>query len=272
MPFIHPTAIVDPAAKLAESVTVGPYCVVGPQVEAADNVELKSHVVLEGRTSVGPGTTIYPFASIGVRPQDLKYKGEESRLEIGANVTIREHVTANPGTEGGGMLTKIGDSVLLAIGAHVAHDCFIGDGSIVMNNVLLGGHVVIGEAAVIGGGSAIHQFVRIGKHAMIGGASGVENDVIPFGTVFGNRAHLHGLNLVGMKRRGFSREDIHALRNAYKQLFSHDEGKVMADRLRGVAEQYPDSEAVRDVVAFMEAESSRAICQPAPSAGGGDAA
>lgn len=271
MPSIHPTAIVDPAAKLAESVKVGPFCIVGPNVEVAENVELKSHVVLDGHTTVGPGTTIYPFASVGVRPQDLKYKGEDSRLEIGANVTIREHVTANPGTEGGGMLTKVGDNVLLAIGAHVAHDCFIGDGSIVMNNVLLGGHVVVGEAAVIGGGSAIHQFVRIGKHAMIGGASGVENDVIPFGTVFGNRAYLQGLNLVGMKRRGFPREEIHALRNAYKQLFSHDEGKVMADRLRDVAEQYSNSATVRDVVAFMEADSSRAICQPAP-AGGGDAA
>jgi UDP-N-acetylglucosamine acyltransferase len=272
MPSIHPTAIVDPAAQLAESVTVGPYCVVGPHVEAAENVELKSHVVLEGRTTIGPGTTIYPFASIGVRPQDLKYKGEESRLEIGANVTIREHVTANPGTEGGGMLTKIGNNVLLAIGAHVAHDCFVGDGSVVMNNVLLGGHVVIGEAVVIGGGSAIHQFVRVGKHAMIGGASGVENDVIPFGTVMGNRARLHGLNLVGMKRRGFSRDEIHALRNAYKQLFSHDEGKVMADRLRDVSALYPDSEAVRDVVAFIEAESSRAICQPVAATGGGDGA
>lgn len=268
MPIIHPTALVDPAARLAESVTVGPYCVVGPNVELAEGVTLKSHVVLDGHTRVGEGSVIFPFASVGMPPQDLKYKGEESRLEIGARVTIREHVTINPGTEGGGMLTTVGDDVLLAIGAHVAHDCHVGQRCVIMNNVLLGGHVSVGEFAVIGGGSAIHQFVRLGKHCMVGGASGVENDVIPYGTVMGNRARLHGLNLVGMKRRGFSRDDIHALRNAYKQLFGAADGQVMADRLRAVAEQYGDSPAVRDVLTFLEAGGSRAVVQPVA---GGDA-
>lgn len=263
MPLIHPTALVDPAARLAETVSVGPYCVVGPDVHLADDVTLKSHVVVDGRTSVGAGSVIFPFASVGMPPQDLKYRGEESRLEIGARVTIREHVTINPGTEGGGMLTTVGDDVLLAIGSHVAHDCAIGHHCIIMNSVLLGGHVTVGEFAVVGGGSAVHQFVRLGKHCMVGGASAVENDVIPYGTVMGNRARLHGLNLVGMKRRGFSRDDIHALRNAYKHLFSHAEGTVMADRLREVAEQYGDSPAVRDVLAFLEVEGSgRAIVQP----------
>lgn len=269
MPLIHPTAIVDPNARLAPTVSVGPYCVVGPDVRLDDDVTLKSHVVVDGRTHVGAGTTIFPFASIGMPPQDLKYQGEPSDLTIGRNVVIREHVTVNPGTQGGGMLTTVGDHVLLAIGAHVAHDCRVGDRCIIMNNVLLGGHVTVGDHAVIGGGSAIHQFVRLGQHCMVGGASGVENDVIPYGTVMGNRARLHGLNLVGLKRRRFSREDINALRAAYKQLFNHAEGSLMADRVREVAERYPDVQPVQDIVAFLEAEGSRAFVQPAA---GGDGA
>lgn len=262
MPLIHPTAIVDPAARLAESVKVGPYSLVGPDVHLGENVELKSHVVVDGRTTIGAGTVIFPFASVGMPPQDLKYKGEPSRLEIGSNVVIREHVTVNPGTEGGGMLTKVGDNVLLAIGSHVAHDVFVGNGSIIMNHVLLGGHVVIDEFVVVGGGSAIHQFVRLGKHVMIGGASGIENDVIPYATAFGNRGHLQGLNLVGMKRRGFSRDDLHAVRNAYKQLFSTADGSVMADRLSAVAEQYAGSEPVQEIVDFIRSAGKRKICQP----------
>lgn len=262
MPLIHPTAIVDPAARLAESVKVGPYCLVGPNVHLHDDVELKSHVVVDGRTTIGAQTIIFPFASVGMPPQDLKYKGEESRLEIGRNVTIREHVTVNPGTEGGGMLTKVGDHVLLAIGAHVAHDCFVGDHCIVMNNVLLGGHVVVEDHAVIGGGSAIHQFVRLGRHAMIGGASGVENDVIPYGTAFGNRARLQGLNLIGMKRRGFDLDARATAMRAYKQLFASAEGSVMADRLAAVAEQYAACEPVQDIVTFIRAGGRRKICQP----------
>jgi UDP-N-acetylglucosamine acyltransferase len=274
MAQIHPTAIVDPAAQLGEGVSVGPYSIVGPQVVLGDGVELKSHVVVDGKTTIGQGTRIFPFASIGMQPQDLKYKGEESVLEIGEQVIIREHVTVNPGTEGGGMITRVGSHVMLAIGAHVAHDCIIGDYCLVMNHVLLGGHVVIGDHAVLGGGSAVHQFARIGKHAMIGGLSGVENDVIPFGTVMGNRARLEGLNILGMKRRGFNRDDIHAARHAYKALFLGDEG-VMADRIALVKETYGSSIAVQDILAFIEGEGSRRLCRPSAAssqqADGGDA-
>jgi UDP-N-acetylglucosamine acyltransferase len=272
MAQIHPTAIVDPAAQLGEAVIIGPYSVVGPDVVLGDGVELKSHVVVDGKTTVGAGTRIFPFASVGMQPQDLKYKGENSILEIGSNVIIREHVTVNPGTEGGGMVTRVGNNVMLAIGAHVAHDCIIGDYCLVMNHVLLGGHVVIGEHAVLGGGSAVHQFARIGKHAMIGGLSGVENDVIPFGTVMGNRARLEGLNILGMKRRGFSRDDIHAVRHAYKDLFL-GEGGVMADRIAAVTQAYGDSAAVQDILTFIGGEGSRRLCRPSSSgaqADGGD--
>jgi UDP-N-acetylglucosamine acyltransferase len=262
MPNIHSTALVDPKATLAESVSVGPYSIVGPDVVLGEGVEVMAHAVIDGRTTIGAGVRIFPFASVGLPPQDLKYKGEPSTLEIGEGCVIREHATVNPGTEGGGMVTRVGRNVLLAIGSHVAHDCLIGDQCVIMNNVLLGGHVEIGDFAVIGGGSAIHQFARIGKHSMIGGASGVEGDVIPYGTAMGNRARLAGLNIVGIKRRGFSREDIHALRNAYKALFAGVQGTVMADRLREVAAAYADSQPVQEIVAFLEAGGSRAICQP----------
>lgn len=263
MVTIHPTAVVDPAAQLGANVSIGPYAVIGPNVVLGDGVTVQSHVVIDGRTTIGAGTTIYPFASIGLPPQDLKYKGEASVLEIGANCIIREHVTVNPGTEGGGMVTRVGDKVMLAIGSHVAHDCLIGNGCLVMNHVLLGGHVVIGDYAVLGGGSAVHQFVRIGKHAMIGGLSGVENDVIPYGTVMGNRARLEGLNILGMKRRGFGREDIHAVRNAYKMLFLDAAQGVMAERVVAVEQTYGSAEAVRDILDFIGGHSSRALCRPA---------
>src|SRR5271154_1034805 len=218
MTDIHPSAIVDASAEIAASVSIGPYCVVGPKVVLGERVRLISHVVVDGITSVGDGTVIYPFASIGQRPQDMKYKGEASRLIVGRENQIREHVSMNPGTEGGGMVTRVGSHGLFMVGSHVAHDCQIGDHVILVNNVALGGHVAIGDYAIIGGNSAVHQFVRIGKQVMVGGMTGVENDVIPYATVTGNRAHLSGLNLVGLKRRGFSREDIHDLRNAYRML------------------------------------------------------
>lgn len=263
MTNIHPTAIVDPKARLADSVSIGPFCVVGPDVELAEGVTLKSHVAIDGRTKIGARTVVFPFASIGAAPQDLKFKGELSELTIGADCMIREHVTVNPGTEGGGMLTTVGDRVLLAIGAHVAHDCHVGDNCIIMNQVLLGGHVHVGEFSVLGGGSAVHQFARIGKHAMIGGLSGVEGDVIPYGTVMGNRARLEGLNIVGIKRRGFSREDIHALRNAYKMLFDDTQGTVLADRLKEIAVAFEGCVPVQDIISFIESDSSRALCRPA---------
>lgn len=260
---IHPTAVVSPGAVIAEDATVGPFSVIGEHVVLGPKVEVMSHVVIDGRTTIGEGTRIFPFASVGLPPQDLKYKGEPSQLRIGRDCMIREHVTVNTGTEGGGMLTTIGDRVLLAIGAHIAHDCTIGDNVLVMNHVLLGGHVTLGDFAVLGGGSAVHQFARVGKHAMIGGLTGVENDVIPFGTVTGNRARLEGLNIVGLRRRGFAREDIHAIRAAYRVLFDGESESVFADRVNEVAATWPDSITVQEVVGFLHAESSRAITRPA---------
>lgn len=260
MAQIHPTALVDPKAEIAADANIGPYCIVGPHVVLGAGVTLISHIVIDGRTRIGDGTRIYPFASIGQPPQDLKYKGEPSELIIGKNNAIREHVTMNPGTEGGGMLTRVGDNCLFMVGAHVAHDCQVSDNVILANNATLAGHVEVGEWAILGGLSAVHQFVRIGKHAMIGGMSGVENDVIPYGSVTGNRAHLSGLNIVGMRRRNFTREEIHALRNAYRLLFG-PEG-TMKERLEEVALQFPDHAAVMEIVDFIRAASSRAICQP----------
>lgn len=260
MTNIHPTAIVEDGAELGEGVHIGPYSVVGSQVRLDDGVHLESHVVVSGDTQIGANTRIFPFASIGLQPQDLKYKGEASRLEIGCNNVIREHVTMNPGTEGGGMLTKVGNNCLFMVGAHVAHDCQVADNVILVNNATLAGHVELGEFAIVGGLSAVHQFVRIGRHAMIGGMSGVESDVIPYGTVTGNRAHLSGLNLVGIKRRGFDRETIHAMRNAYRLLFAHE--GTMEERVRDVAEMFADNEPVMEIVKFVDVASSRAICQP----------
>lgn len=266
MTFIHPTAIIAPGATIADGVKIGPFCVIGEDVVIAPRVELMSHVVVSGITTIGEGTRIFPFASIGLAPQDLKYRGERSSLIIGGHCTIREHVTINTGTQGGGLVTEIGDNVLLAIGAHVAHDCVIGNNVLVMNHVLLGGHVSLGDFCILGGGSAVHQFVRIGKHAMIGGLSGVENDVIPFGTVTGNRARLEGLNIVGLRRRGFSREDIHAVRAAYRLLFDTESDTIFAERINEAAATWPESASVRELIDFLRADSSRAICRPASGA------
>lgn len=260
MAVIHPSAVVEDGAIIGHNVTVGPFCTVGADVRLDDGVTLMSHVVVDGHTHIGPHTRVYPFASIGLSPQDLKYRGEPSRLVIGAHNVIREHVTINPGTEGGGMLTKLGDHCLLMIGSHVAHDCIIGDHVILVNSATLGGHVVIDDWAIIGGLSAAHQFTRIGRHAMIGGMSGVEADVIPFGSVAGNRAKLQGLNIVGLKRRNFSRDTIHTLRNAYRLLFARE--GTMAERLEDVAELFADNEAVMEIVSFIRRDSSRALCQP----------
>jgi UDP-N-acetylglucosamine acyltransferase len=260
MSNIHPSAIIEEGAEIGDGVSIGPYSIVGPDVTLGDGVELMSHVVVWGHTTVGANSRIFPFASIGHQPQDLKFAGEESRLIIGANTIIREHVTMNPGTEGGGLVTKIGDNCLFMIGAHVAHDCQIADNVILVNNATLAGHVSIEEWAIIGGLSAVHQFVRIGKHAMIGGMTGVAEDVIPYGSVIGNRAHLSGLNIIGLKRRNFSREDIHNLRKAYRLIFA-EEG-TLSERILDVAELFPDTEAVNDILNFITADSSRSICQP----------
>ena len=260
MTDIHPSAVVDPAATLGDGVKIGPFCVVGPEVTLGAGVTLHSHVVVDGITEVGAGTQIFPFASIGTIPQDLKFGGERSRLIIGERNRIREHVTMNPGTEGGGMETRVGDDGLFMMSSHVAHDCIVGNNVILANNATLAGHVVVGDFAILGGLSAVHQFVRIGHHAMVGGMSGVENDVIPYGSVMGDRARLSGLNIVGLKRRGFNKEDVHSLRRAYRMMFA-DEG-TMSERLADVRKLFDGNDAVMDVVDFMTDASSRGLTQP----------
>ncbi|WP_419901763.1 acyl-ACP--UDP-N-acetylglucosamine O-acyltransferase [Kiloniella sp.] len=260
MVSIHPTAIIEDGAKIHDTAQIGPYCVVGPKVTLAANVILHSHVVVAGITLVGEGTEIFPFASVGHQPQDLKFDGEKSELVIGKNNKIREHVTINPGTSGGGLVTRIGDNCLLMMSAHVAHDCVIGNNVILVNNATLGGHVEVDDFAIIGGLSAVHQFVRIGRNAMIGGMSGVENDVIPFGMVMGERARLSGLNLVGMKRHGLPREDISSLQNVFKLIFA-DEG-TLSERIDSAKSKFSDNNTAKEVIDFVAEDSSRAICQP----------
>ena len=266
MPEIHPTAVVAAGAQLADDVAIGPYCVVGEYVVLAPGVRLAAHVVVDGRTTIGERTRVFPFAAIGLEPQDLKYQGEPSSLVIGCGNTIREYVTINPGTAGGGMVTRIGDQCLLMVGAHIAHDCQIGDDVIMANNATLAGHVVVEEHARLGGLCAVHQFVRIGRHAMIGGMSGVERDVIPYGQVMGNRARLTGLNIIGMQRYGFARDEIQGLRSAYQFLFS-GEG-TLSDRVSEAAERFGGIRPVDEIIAFIRADSSRAICQPKGGNGG----
>lgn len=260
MTDIHTTAQVHPDAEIGSGAKIGPFCVVGPDAVLEDGVELLSHVVVEGHTRVGAHSRVFPFASLGHAPQDLKFKGEVSRLVIGANTIIREHVTMNPGTEGGGLETKVGNNCLFMVGAHVAHDCQVSDNVILVNNATLAGHVSIEEWAIVGGLSAVHQFVRIGRHAMIGGMTGVTQDVIPYGSVTGNRAKLEGLNLVGLKRRSFDRETIHALRQAYRLIFAQE--GTMAERLDDVANLFGDNQPVMEIVEFIRSDSSRSICQP----------
>ena len=257
---IHPTAVVEPGAEIGVGVQIGAYCLVGPEVKLGDGCVLHGHVVVGGRTTIGPRTQIFPFASIGLQPQDLKYKGEASTLEIGADNVIREHVTMNPGTEGGGMVTRIGDGCLFMVGVHVGHDCQVGNKIIMANNATLAGHVTVQDFAVLGGLSAVHQFARIGRSAMVGGVTGVERDVIPFGSVVGDRARLSGINIVGMKRRGLSRDEIHDVRKAYRLLFA-SEG-TFQERLEEVATEFTSSAPVMEIVDFIRADSSRKICQP----------
>jgi UDP-N-acetylglucosamine acyltransferase len=258
---VHPTAIVDESVKLGTDVTIGPYCVVTGNVMLGDGVTLESHVVVTGNTTIGAQTHIYPFASIGHIPQDLKFGDEEVSLTIGARNRIREHVTMNPGTQGGGAVTEVGNDGLFMMGSHVAHDCIVGDNVILANNATLGGHVSVGDFAILGGLVGVHQFCRIGAHAFIGAGSLVVEDVIPFGAATGNRAVLSGLNLVGLKRRNFDRADINALRALHKALFIESEGALMA-RLANAAKDYGDSPCVKQVVEFMRVEHNRGYCTP----------
>lgn len=258
---IHPTAVITDGAHIGENCTIGAYCVIGAQVVLGDNCTLHSHVVLDGDTHIGDGCEIFPFASVGTKPQDLKYNGEPTQLRIGARNKIREHVTINPGTVGDKSLTRIGDNNLLMIGVHVAHDCVIGNGNVLANNATMAGHVHVGNNIVIGGLAAVHQFCRIGDYAMIGGMSAVENDVIPYGLVMGERARLAGLNLVGLERRGFEKSDIQILMKAFKQLFLGKDG-TFKERLAQVSADYNDNETVKFMLDFAMAENSRPLCQP----------
>ena len=257
---IHPSAVIEDGARLGDGVEIGPFCHVGPDAVLGDRVRLHANVVIAGRTTIGADSVVWPFASLGHQPQDLKFSGESSRLEIGQRNMIREHVTMNPGTEGGGLLTSVGDGGLFMVGTHVAHDCRIGDGVIMANNATLAGHVTVGDGAILGGLSAVHQHVRIGQLAMVGGMSGVEKDVIPFGSVIGNRADLGGLNLIGLKRRGVGREAIHALRATYKMLFT-GEG-TLSERADRVAAEHGAIAEVVEMLTFVRAGSSRSFCTP----------
>ena len=258
---IHPTAIINDGAAIGDNCQIGPYCVIGSDVVLGNNCVLQSHVVIDGDTHIGDGTKIFPFASIGTAPQDLKYNGESTQLRIGKNNTIREHVTINPGTVGDQSLTQIGDNNLLMIGVHIAHDCIIGNGNVFANNATMAGHVHVGNNVVIGGLAAVHQFCRIGDYAMIGGMSGVENDVIPYGLVMGERASLAGLNLVGLNRRGFDKADIQALSKVFKQLFLGQDG-TFKDRLDQVSTDYQNNDVVMFMLNFANDDNSRPLCQP----------
>jgi len=261
---IHPTAIVGAGAVIGDDCRIGPYCVVGPEVTLGDGVTLKSHAVVTGWTEIGAGSTIWPFACVGEAPQDLKYRGERTRLIVGARARIREGATLNTGTEGGGGVTRVGDDCLFMTGAHVGHDCQVGDRVIMANCSALGGHCVIGDDVIIGGLTGIHQFVRIGRGAIVGGVSRVIHDVIPHGLVQGPDAALEGLNLVGLKRRGMARADIQALRAAYRALAA-GEG-AFAERAAPLAGS--DSAPVRELAAFIREGSSRSFLTPRQGRGG----
>jgi UDP-N-acetylglucosamine acyltransferase len=260
--IIHKTAIIDEGAAIGDGAYVGPYCCVGSDVVLGPNVRLESHVVVTGITSIGAGSTIYPFASLGQKPQDLKYKGEPSRLAIGENTVIREYVTANTGTENGGMVTRIGDECLIMAYCHIAHDCIIGNNVIMVNGVNLSGHVVVGDHAIIGGMSVVKQFIRIGKHAMIGGDTGVDRDVIPYGLVRGNRlTTLHGLNIIGLRRRGVPADVIKQMLEAYRDIFEcTDSPANFTDNLQAVSNKYAGQVSIEEIIDFIMAPSRNPIC------------
>ncbi|KAB0269606.1 acyl-ACP--UDP-N-acetylglucosamine O-acyltransferase [Microvirga brassicacearum] len=258
--FIHKTAIVEDGAKIGAGSKIGPFCMVGPEVELGEGCELVSHVAVAGKTTIGARTRIFPFASIGHIPQDLKYRGEPSTLTIGADCTLREGVTMNPGTEGGGLKTVIGDRCAFLANSHVGHDTRVGNDVILSNNVMLAGHVTVGDFVIFGGGAAVIQFARVGSHAFVGGLTGLENDLIPYGMAMGNRAHLAGLNIIGLRRRGFTREQIHEIRRAYRLLFA-DEG-TLSERVEDVAGEFSMHPFVHEILDFIREGKDRAICTP----------
>ena len=257
--MIHKSSVVDPKSKISSKAKIGPFCNIGPNVVLEDGVELISNVHIEGNTKVGKGTKIFPFASIGTQPQDLKFKGEKNSLEIGENNLIREYVTINPGTAGDKLKTIIGNNCLFMISSHIAHDCVIGNNVIIANNVPLGGHVTIEDSVVIGGNSAVQQFTRIGRLAMIGGMTGVLKDVIPFGLSIGNRNYLQGLNLIGLRRKKYENQQILGLSKAYKEIFS---SKNFHENLNKINGEHKGNKLVNEMIAFIEKDKKRPICSP----------
>ena len=257
--MIHKTALIDPKAKISSNVEIGPYTIIGPNVEIEENTIIHSHVNISGHTKIGKENKIFPFASIGNDPQDLKFNGEETNLIIGNNNIIREYVTINPGTAGGGGETKIENNCLLMISSHVAHDCQVGNNVIIANNVPLGGHAIIEDNVVIGGNSAVQQFTRIGKMAMIGGMTGVLHDVIPYGLSTGNRNTLQGLNLIGLRRAKFENKDILGLSEAYKEIFATKNINENISKLNGSFQENP---LVKNVIEFITKDKKRSICTP----------
>jgi len=257
--MIHTTAIIDPKAKISSNVKIGPYTIIGANVEVGEGSEIQSHVSIVGNTKIGSNNKIYSFASIGNDPQDLKYKGEETKLEIGDNNKIREYVTINPGTIGGGGLTKIGNNCLFMVSSHIAHDCLVGNNVILANNVPLGGHAEIEDDVIIGGNSAVQQFTRVGKSAMIGGMCGVVRDIIPYGIAHGNRSILQGLNLIGLRRKNIPNNEIMALNDAYKELFKNEN---LTQNLKNLSADLKKNKLVSEVVTFLEKDKKRPICSP----------
>jgi UDP-N-acetylglucosamine acyltransferase len=260
MPDIHPTAVVQDGATLADDVFVGPFCTVGAKVTLGAGVRLISHVVVEGVTRIGEGTTVHPFAVLGGAPQHLGHKGEDTELVIGARNTIREHVTMHTGTVSGRGVTRVGNDGLFMVGIHIAHDCIVGDSVVMANNATLGGHITVGDFVFMGGLSAVHQFCSIGRYAFVGGMAAVNGSVIPYGSVWGNHAHLEGLNLIGLKRRGFSRDTIRDMRTAFRLLFA-EEG-AFQERIDDAARVYANSPEVMEIIDFVRAEDGRKLTLP----------
>ena len=255
--MIHPSSIISNKASINKNVTIGPYCIIGDNVEIEEGCDLISHIQISGNTYIGKNNTFYPFSSIGLPPQDMKYEGENSKLIIGNNNIIREHVTINPGTKDGGMITKIENNCLIMIGSHIAHDCLISSNVILVNNATLGGHVVINENAIIGGNSAVHQFVNIGKYAMIGGMSGVESNVIPYGLYTGIRSNLRGLNLVGLKRKGLDKKIIQNILSTFKKIF--DTNNNLVSNISKLSKQEKNITEVIDIIDFINLNHKRGI-------------
>lgn len=257
---IHPTALIEDGAQIGNNVNIGPFCHISADAVIGDNCKLMSHVVVIGATTLGENSIVYPHAILGADPQNNKHKGGRTTLIIGKNCIIREGVTMHRGSDCSSGTTIIGDDCQFLAYAHVAHDCILGNHVTFSNNVMIGGHVVIGDYVIIGGGGAVHQFCRVGHHAFIGGLAAVVNDLIPYGSAIGVHAYLGGLNIIGMKRSGLERKEIHAVRNAVSMLF--DRSKTVRERARDVANKYPDSLAVADLINFIEADHKRSFCTP----------